>query len=94
MRLYFTNCVSVFNYGIEVKEYLARDLNRIHVAMNDGIRKIFGWNRWESVRQLRGSFGYKDIYTVEAIRKRKFIQSIPKLRNSSLDSLMVVLNSS
>ena len=87
MRLFFTNCVSVFNYGIEVKEYLARDLTSIHVAMNDGIRKIFGWNRWESVRQLRCSFGYKDIYTVAALRKRKFLQSIPKLRNFLLNSL-------
>ena len=36
MKLYFTNCVSVFIYGIEVKEYLARNLNSVNVAMNDG----------------------------------------------------------
>ena len=64
MRLYFTNCVSVLLYGIEVKEYLARDMSNLHVAMNDGIRKIFGWNRWESVRSMRESFGYRDIYTL------------------------------
>ena len=81
MKLFYTNCVSIFAYGIEVKEYLARDLNSINVAINDGIRKIFGWNRWESVRQLRCSFGYKDIFTVIALRKRNFYHSIPLLRN-------------
>ena len=93
MRLFFTNCVTTFTYGIEVKEYLARDLTNIHVAMNDGIRKIFGWNRWESVRHLRSSFGYKDIYTMIALRKRKFFHSISLLRNSLLNSLVKLLQS-
>ena len=88
MKLYFTNCVSIFTYGIEVKEYLVRDLTNIHISMNDGIQKIFGWNRWESVRHLRSSFGYKDIYTMITSRKRKFYQSIPQLRNSLLTSLV------
>ena len=91
MRLYFTNCVSIFTYGIEVKEYVVRDLSNIHIAMNDGIRKIFGWNRWESVRHLRSSFGYKDIYTMITLRKRKFFQSIPRLRNSLLSSLVTFI---
>ena len=64
MKVFFTNCVSILAYGIEVKEYLARDMRSIHVAMNDGIRKIFGWHRWESIRELRHSFGYDDIYTM------------------------------
>ena len=91
MKLFYTNCVSIFAYGIEVKEYLARDLNSINVAINDGIRKIFGWNRWESVRQLRCSFGYKDIFTMIALRKRNFYHSIPLLRNSLLNSLMTIV---
>ena len=66
MRLY---CVSVLFYGIEVKGYLTRDMSNIHVAMNDGIRKIFGWNRWESVCLLKEFFGYRDIYVTAVVRR-------------------------
>jgi len=33
-------------------------------------------------------FGYKDIYTMITLRKRKFYQSIPQLRNPLLTSLV------
>ena len=74
--LFFTNCVPILAYGLEVKEYLARDLRSLRVAMNDGIRKIFGWNRWESIRELRNSFGYDDIYIMAEKRRRKFMSSL------------------
>ena len=72
MKLFFTNCVSILSYGLEVKEYLTRDKRSIHVAMNDGIRKIFGWNRWESIRELGNSFGFDDIYVMAAKSKCLF----------------------
>ena len=87
MRLYFSNCVSVLTYGLEVKEYLARDMRSIHVAMNDGIRKIFGWNRWESIRELRSSFGYRDIYAMAESRRKGFTSSFRLLNNPILTHL-------
>ena len=84
MKLFFTNCVSILTYGLEVKEFLARDMRSLHVAINDGVRKIFGWNRWESVRELRNSFGYSDIYTMAEKRKRKFLSNIKELNNPIL----------
>ena len=84
MKLFFTNCVPILAYGLEVKEYLARDLRSLHVAMNDGIRKIFGWNRWESIRELRNSFGYDDIYIMAEKRRRKFMSSLSDLNNGTL----------
>ena len=77
MRLFYSNCVSTLTYGCEVKLFLARDMQKINVAINDGIRKIFGWNRWESVRQLRMSFGYKDIFTTVASRRKNFLSTNP-----------------
>ena len=70
--------------NILLKEYLTRDFRSIHVAMNDGIRKIFGWNRWESIRELRHSFGYDDIYVMAAKRKRVFLSSLHCLNNPLL----------
>ena len=40
--------------------------------MNDGIRKIFGWNSWESIRELGNSFGFDDIYVMAAKSKCLF----------------------
>ena len=87
LRLLYSNCVSIFTYGIEVKDYLSRDLCSINVAMNDAIRKIFGWNRWESVRELRTSFGYKDIYTICESRRRSFYANFSQLRNPIISSI-------
>ena len=87
MKLFFTNCVSILTYGLEIKEFLARDMRNLHVAMNDGIRKIFGWNRWESIRDLRNSFGYDDIFIMAEKRRRKFALSLHRLNNSLLISL-------
>ena len=87
MRLFYSNCVSVLTYGIEVKEYLARDMTTLHIAINDGIRKIFGWNRWESVRVLRESFGFRDIYIMAEARKRNFLARFCDLDNDTLQKL-------
>ena len=87
MKLFFTNCVSILTYGLEIKEFLARDMRSIHVAINDGIRKIFGWNRWESIRELRSSFGYDDIFIMAVKRRRKFMSSMHRLNNPLLNSL-------
>ena len=76
------------SYGMEVKEYLARDMNNIHVAINDGVRKIFGWNRWESIRELRNAFGYHSIFVVSAIMKSKFLAGFTEIRNSVLTHLL------
>ena len=84
MKLFFSNCVPILAYGLEVKEYLARDVRSLHVAMNDGIRKIFGWNRWESFRELRDSFDYDNIYNMAEKRRRKFMSSIYHLNNPIL----------
>ena len=87
MKLFYTNCVSILTYGLEIKEYLNRDMRNLHIAMNDGIRKIFGWNRWESIRDLRNSFGYDDLFTIAERRRRKFMSSMHRLNNPLLLSL-------
>ena len=86
MNLFFTNCVPILAYGLEVKECLARDLRSIHVEllMNDDIPKIFGWNRWRSIRELRNSFSYDDIYTMAEKRRGKFMSSMSDLNKGLL----------
>ena len=61
MHLLYSICVPKLTYACEVRSHSARDMMRMDVALNDSIRKIFTFQRWESTRYLRQSFGYKSI---------------------------------
>ena len=53
MNLLYTICVPNITYACEVAPYRHSDNESLHVAVNDAIRKIFSYNRWESVKYLR-----------------------------------------
>ena len=53
-----------------------------NTAVNDALRLIFGYNRWESVRTIRESFGYKSLTELFQSTKRKFNMSLLSHRNS------------
>ena len=72
MSLLFTICVPTITYASEVKEFSSAEMHSCHVAMNDAIRRIFGYNRWESIRTLRQSLGYHDIFNSFQRRRIKF----------------------
>ena len=42
MLVVSTICISIHTYGLEIQEFLARDIRNIHFAMTDGIQKIVG----------------------------------------------------
>ena len=54
----------------------------INTAINDAIRKIFSFNRWESVRALREGCDKKSIYDIFANAKRKLDISLVSHCNS------------
>ena len=58
MRLLYSYCVPRLTYGAQVTSFNYRDSHAMSVALNDAIRKIFGWNRWQSVSDLRKIMGY------------------------------------
>ena len=49
----YSICVPHLTYSCEIISYTSRQMQPLNVAMNDSIRRIFGYNRWESVRHLR-----------------------------------------
>ena len=75
MHLLYTNCIPIVTYGSQVKEYGSRDKHDVTVAINDCIRKIFGFNRWKSVRELRQQMGYKGIEEIFALQKARFLRN-------------------
>ena len=59
----------------------------VNVALNDCIRRVFTYNRWESVRFLRLSFGFPSLTEIFESRSRKFLKQLPTLGNPTLKCL-------
>ena len=72
MHLIYTCCIPILSYGCAVKEYSSRQMQDCVTATNDALRLIFGYNRWESIRTLRESFGFKSLIEIFEKTKRKF----------------------
>ena len=56
-------------------------------ATNDALRLAFGFNRWESVRTLRESFGFKSLVEIFSTSKIKFENSLVSHRNPVISHL-------
>ena len=87
MKLVYSICVPNLTYASEVLSYSSQQTHSFHVALNDCIRRIFGYNRWESIRHLRLSMGYPSIVDIFAQRKRKFFTRLPTIHNPTLNAL-------
>ena len=84
MSLLYTNCIPVLTYACDVKQFSAKEMRDINTAINDAIRKVFSFNRWESVRALREGCGYKSIYDIFASARQKFLDSLNSHSNPIL----------
>ena len=87
MKLLYTICVPNLTYACEVTNYHYREKESLHVALNDAIRRIFSYHRWESIKTLRESFGYQSITEIFAKRKAKFEALLPSIGNQTLVAL-------
>ena len=92
LQLLYSNCVPILSYAAEVKQFSYSDMHNCHVALNNAIRRIFGYNRWESIRDLRKEFGYNDLYSIFAMRRHKFESKLSDMKNQSINALSRFLN--
>ena len=84
MKLLYSSCVPILTYGCEVKRPTGREMTSLDVALNDCIRKVFGYNRWESTRELRRSLGYESVTEIFAKRNSRFLNGLFRTGNSVL----------
>ena len=84
MHLLYANCVPILTYGSGIKAYPAREMTNCNTALNNAIRKIFTYNRWESIRTLRESFTYKSLVELFAEARQKFFLSLSSRHNPTL----------
>ena len=80
MKLLYSMCVPILSHTAEVKVFKYKDMHNCNVALNDAIRRIFSFNRWESPRELRQQLNLPNVYEIFSTRKTKFEESC---RNSS-----------
>ena len=88
MKILYDISVPHLTFACDVIDFPAKEMNRLHVALNDAIRKIFTFSRWESVKCLRESFGYLSITEIFSKRKRSFFHKIPRMGNLLLSTLI------
>ena len=81
MTLLYSNCVPCLSYAAEVKDLSSSEMNNCNVALNDSIRRIFSYNRWESTRTIRQQLGFQNISEMFHSRRDSFLSQCLKLRN-------------
>ena len=87
MKLLYATCVPHLTYASDVIQYSVSQLQPLSVALNDCIRRIFTYNRWESVRYLRLSLGYLSLTEIFENRSRNFLKQLSRLGNFTLERL-------
>jgi hypothetical protein len=91
MKILYSNCVPILSYACEVKEFSSKEMSQCNVAVNNAIRKIFSYHRWESIRSLRESLSYSDLYTIFAQRRNKFLKRVKVHENLVLQFLHTII---
>ena len=91
LQLLYTMCVPILTYASEAISYSSSQMNSLNVALNDCIRNVFTYNRWESVRYLRMSFGYPSLTDIFHKRTALFLKQIPLTQNNVLQFLASLL---
>ena len=72
MQLLYSNCVPKLIYGAALKDLNASEKNQFNVAVNNAVRRIFGFRLWQSIRQIREFYGFDAVEVMFAKAKRKF----------------------
>ena len=84
MKLLYSTYVPIITYASDVIVFNHREFQSLHVALNDAIRKIFFYNRLESIKTLRESLGYLSLTELFAKRKRSFETQLSHIGNAVL----------
>ena len=75
LQLVYSNCLPIMTYAASVKQFSSDDLLYCNKALNDVLRKIFGFRDWRSIRELRDGFGFQSVTDIFRKRQRRFQQN-------------------
>ena len=75
LTLLYTNCVPILTYACNVKHYSASDMSDCNTAVNNALRRVFGFKDWRSIRTLREIFNFKSLYEIFKSAQDRFAES-------------------
>ena len=84
MKFLYAIRVPTLTYACDAFPYSNKQLNSMNIALNDSIRRVFTYNRWESVTYLRLVFGFPSLVEIFHQRTQRFLKLIPRTRNPTL----------
>ena len=90
MKLFSLIC-SFPTYGCETVEFSASDMRTCNIAINVAIRKIYSYQRWESVRDFRQSSGFPSVYDIFSRRSEAFLTGNLQSTNQVIVQLTTLL---
>ena len=91
LKMLYAACVPNLTYSCEAICYNSRQFGAMDVALNDAIRRIFGYDRWESVRHLRSTHGYPSLTEIFSRRSKNFTEQLRTIDNATLRALILVI---
>ena len=91
MQLLYSNCVPKLTYGAAIKDLTSSEKNQFSVAVNNAIRRIFGFRCWQSIRQIREFYHFRSIEDLFSNARQRFLNSIVCHRNETLRFLSHLL---
>ena len=87
MKLIYAVAVPLITYGCDSVPICSGQLNEMTIALNDVIRRIFSYQRWESVTFLRQTLGYLSVTEIVRQRTCMFMKQIACTNNDTLITL-------
>ena len=75
LTLLYSNCVPLITYACEVKQFSSTEMSDCNVAVNNALRKIFGFNRWQSIRALREMSDFPSLHELFEKARKRFLSS-------------------
>ena len=75
LRLLQSNCIPIITYACAVKQFSASEMSDCNLAINNALRRVFGFKDWRSIRALREVFNLKSIYVEFKTAQDRFIES-------------------
>ena len=88
LELLEKHCLPVLLYAIESTNLNTSQLQEINSWWNSVFRKIFGYNKWESVKELICLLERLDIWHMVNLRQLLFLKQLSGSSNSTLMKLM------
>lgn len=76
LKLIESFCLPLLTYCTGALELTTSAINELGVCWNDAYRKIFHYNRWESVKQVQYFFGSLDFKHMYDLARHKFLSVV------------------